>query len=821
MGYYCRLQHGSKYRDLTTGAYRVEQSWRPPGASVTALFGGGTMRSPYAGGEFIDERYEDRDINLPLQVRGDTAAETHQAVRALGAFIKSALADRSEKLYLVYGPSDAIPYTPKYGQQFYKYEIKALLGGDIGGRYGIAEVRSKLIELSIPLRVAPFAVGEQQLVGSATGGILEHSYATPDGRSRGLSIPIGTTNKFDNPIFGNATYDTDYSVSNAALLKSQVTDKKFVFAGANSCELINTSASAQTLYQSIAAGNTNAHTVFAIVKRRDGAAVTSSDCQIFYNAVKTSVYTHIGDSWYLVWWTGAGIAAATNTGLTMAAKRSLIVGAFQMEEKGYPTQLCYGDQLDCSWSGTAHATSSTSTRTAARWRTAWSNIGNAAEGSLYFAVTMHLAYNKYTANQWICETEDSNFRIYWSQSNNLFVFSDGTTTLTLSAGTFAAHAHFYIYVTWTNTTMTMTINGSSDSDTYTLPSAAPDLFYIGCTNAAGSQGVYTIHDFLSFTKAISAAEIAAHYASVSQHIGGGDGLGQALNPIPWLWTDDGDDTLDNNTDSTHENWAIIGGVPGNVQARSSWIFATDSFDVRLWILMSSFPWEFLRDHDDLFYIEASGTVDAGASGGAHYDIATPTALPRNSISITVPNPEVINGTVHFFVRAKHQTTAGNVSVGRFISYVNGYIQDVDKTIAVTTTYKWFYIGNLRFLDNPEMRALTNVIPSLNFGSAIAASNLWIDFGEAFCGDMLTVDPISTDIPGGGGSATAPTNVFITEKQARFENGTYTPDLNGDIISVNPNRANMLVLYKANDAGDHSLSSYFGVTLNITPRWLLV
>lgn len=819
MGYYCRLQHGSKYIDLTTGAYRVEQSWRPPGTSVTALFGGGTMRSPYAGGEFIDERYEDRDINLPLQVRGTTSAETHQAVRALGAFIKRSLADHSEKLCLIYGPSDAIPYTPKYGQQFYKYEIKALLGGDIGGRYGIAEVRSKLIELSIPLRLAPFAVGELQRVGSATGGILEHNWATPDGGSRGLWIPSARTNEVTNPYFGHATWNTGWA-EGANIIEAKNTDKEFVFLGSNSAKLTANDSSNNTYTTTVTVAASTAVFGF-VVKKPDKSAVVAADLGLQYggNVLDENIIS-LGDGWYMVWDTDTGTGAGANLILYVASGQTLYLGYAFAEVGTYPTAPLHGNMIDCSWGGTPHE--SDSTRTVARWRISSADVCDIGEFTAIFAVRHNVASASLAANA-VLFAQDGGFIFYYDYSNTYWVLTDSTNAITSSVDTYTAGSIDVLAITVKSTSMKIYLNGAAiATGTDYTPPTLPAYSYLGSWHDGAQMHCEdTFLDFVTYARALTATEILNHYNDNIRHYSGGDGLGQALNPIPWLWTDDGDDTLDNNTDSTHENWAIIGGVPGNVQARSSWIFATDSFDVRLWILMSSFPWEFLRDHDDLFYIEASGTVDAGASGGAHYDIATPTGLPRNSISITVPNPEVINGTVHFFVRAKHQTTAGNVSVGRFISYVNGYIQDVDKTIAVTTTYKWFYIGNLRFLDNPEMRALTNVIPSLNFGSAIAASNLWIDFGEAFCGDMLTVDPISTDIPGGGGSATAPTNVFITDKQARFENGTYTPDLNGDIISVTPNRANMLVLYKANDAGDHSLSSYFGVTLNITPRWLLV
>jgi len=226
MGYYARLKHGSRYIDLAGDVYNLLPGFTPPPPSPNPLLTGGNMLNKYSGGRRVDRSFIDRPLNLPIKIMGDTASETHMAVRRICSFIETAMLDSAEPLYFVYGESDAIPYEPHFGQQFRYYEIKDATQA-IGGLYGVAGVNEKIIRINLSMLVGPLTVGLRQRVGSATGGILEHTFATDDGISRGTMIPITTTNEVSNPIFGHSTWNTNWT-DQASLVDEENTDEEFV-----------------------------------------------------------------------------------------------------------------------------------------------------------------------------------------------------------------------------------------------------------------------------------------------------------------------------------------------------------------------------------------------------------------------------------------------------------------------------------------------------------------------------------------------------------------------------------------------------------------
>ena len=258
MTFYARLKHGSKYLDLSSGDYYLLPEFTPPSASSIPLMSGGSMLNRYSGGKRVDRSFTDRGMNLPLRIQGDSAAETHGLVRKLSAFIEVAMNDSTNPLEFVFGESNAVPYEPTWGQQFKHYEVKDAEQA-IGNLYGIASINQSAIFVNVPLLVAPFATGLRQRVMTSTGGMLEHTWATPDGISRGLTIPLASRNEVQNPIFGHGTWNTGWA-DGANLTDVENTDPEYVLFGSSSA-IISSGSTTFTLPTSTELKNQSFETV--------------------------------------------------------------------------------------------------------------------------------------------------------------------------------------------------------------------------------------------------------------------------------------------------------------------------------------------------------------------------------------------------------------------------------------------------------------------------------------------------------------------------------------------------------------------------------
>jgi len=90
-----------------------------------------------------------------------------------------------------------------------------------------------------------------------------------------------------------------------------------MYPGNTTKSLVCVGAGSTTNYitQSLNAGNTNNHVFSAWAMKEDLSAITSADCNIWYDDAKASTYTSEGNGVYRVSWSGAGINAAKLAGL--------------------------------------------------------------------------------------------------------------------------------------------------------------------------------------------------------------------------------------------------------------------------------------------------------------------------------------------------------------------------------------------------------------------------------------------------------------------------------------------------------------------------
>lgn len=611
-----KLSRAGNELDLTALPFRPDESFVPPVTAVQSLMAGGTADNQYGGSRKVYERTADISWNLPLQIRGDGAPQINAEARRLAAWL--AQAGGTDPLMLEHRSSAPIEREPLWGQYGAnnRYEIVSAETPFPDGTYGTGTMRARHVLHDCQMTLAPFWRRRRQRLASATGGVLEDTIGVADGRPRGLIVPASTTNKMTNPVFGHGTWNNGWT-ADASLVAAQEMRDGYVLFGLSSASL-RARSTGQEFYQSINVGNTNDHTLSCYVRRPDGREPTSSDMQLFYGSAQTTIFREVGNGWWRAIAYVTGVASATNTGLQVKNGRTVYVDGFQLEEKSFASPLAYGEMLGCAWTGTAHA--STSTRTAARVRIAVGDALDYAEGMIRIVWVPDRDSSEFIGDGVLFS--DGTLTLHWDQANNRFEFTDGTNTAVSGALGFSAGDVFALHAVWSPTVgLELYAQGVriAVASTYTPPAAGTYL-YIGTSSTPGLWGYGTLKSFETYDYAPTPDEIAADVADLA----GLASTDMRVGAIPWLWTQGGDDQVDNADDSTYDNWCVCGGVEGDAPAVTEMILTVEDWDGgsgRLWVSNFTSP-VFVPTSN--MYGDASGTVDANSSGG-EYDAQTITS----------------------------------------------------------------------------------------------------------------------------------------------------------------------------------------------------
>lgn len=620
-----KLTCGTRSLDLTTGRYRVDDDFAPPPYAMTPLISTGTSANK-SGGTLVDTKPNDRAWAFGVHISGSSDAEVRRAVADLQMFLSLA-GDESTPLYLEHKQNSDTP-EPLWGNYGANIKYEILTGtARTSDLWSVSDLRARgLPACQVNLLIKPHAVGLRQRLGSAMGRIVEDVYGAADGVSKGLHISPSITNKMTNPVFGASTWNTGWT-ADASLTASQNTDTRFVLPGAVNSAKLFARSTGQEWYQSINAGNTNTHTFVAIVCLPDLGTPSSSDCELFYSTTLTTTFVNLGNGYWRLTATAAGINAATNTGVQVKNGRAIYLCYFGMIEgnNGINYQPIWGDHLGCAWSGTAHA--STSTSTAGRWRQAvTAETFDYQQGALRIVWTPPMIYSSFaSANYYLFDA--GSFIVFFDATNDVFTFYDGTNSASI-ATTFAADTPIVIHCVWGPSGKLIYINGVSATKTYTPPAAA-SYFYLGSSSTPSLWAGGVFGDLTVWGVALTATQIANDYANVAQLTADG----QRVGCIPWLWTKDGDDIVDNCDDATRDNWAVCGGVPGSAEAITRWQM-TESNAADL--ILSNFATDYQNfarpDTGGMcFFYDAGGTAGAATDSNTDYKLTSVTTVAATLI----------------------------------------------------------------------------------------------------------------------------------------------------------------------------------------------
>lgn len=816
MGYIARLIHGSRTFSLNDSTYSVYGDFVPPAPVRAVNVSQGTFRSA-SGGVVTGKKAIDRNWTFSVRIVGASRAEIHGAANALQSFLDLA-GDTTDKLYFEYAPTDSVSYRPLWGQGWYRWHIKDGLAG-IWDMYPVADLNGQAMVCPLALMIGPHNEGLKQRMGSALGGIYEVQAGSARKVSRGLNIGRGIVNRMTNPVFGHGTFDNGWTAG-AGLNVTQNTNREFIMFGTSSAKITRNAASGLTFTQSINVGSTNAQWLSCYVKKPDGSAPTASDIQLYYNADITTTFQAMGDGWYLMYAEVTGINSATTTGVAIkGAARTVYVDGFCLQTAVFFSLPGYGDMLGWAWDGTAHA--STSTRTAGVLKWARDVIIDPGAGSLVFAWTPDAPSSEQNGDVYLFQTDPAtglSFR--WVQASDYWRLSDGTNSANSGATTYAAWVPLVFHITWSSAGLFAYLNGAqiATNSTYT-PLETGTSFFLGTSNGSANHAGGVFHGMKAYARAMSSTEVAAQYADMAQQLGGGDGYGERVDCIPWRWTKDGDDIVDNCDDSSRDNWFVCGGVPGDTYAKTMYKLTLDADSAAkdLYLGQNTGDYWMFYPHSR-FYNELQGTADATCSGGEKKGVAMSTTC-AGELSANITYPEWLENDYHLFVRS---SGSGSISVTGlpYLKYNAGYIRGDTKLMAVTTTEAIWYLGRLSLAPELDILAFGELVIAFGAAFTAASGTLNLDFVQAINGKLCRI-VFTAATPPGVTDLTLPTWVKWQERESECD-GSYTSDVDMDIVNLRPNAYNLMTLISGTDGGAHDIADATTISIiDVTPRWELV
>jgi hypothetical protein len=334
--------------------------------------------------------------------------------------------DDSDPLFLVYKSNSDTP-EPILGQDGrVRYKV---MKGEVspGSDYSSRPSRESVVrDCEIRLLLQPYALGRRQILASAKGHVAVVRSHSDSSEVVGIALPYNATNHFSNPIFAHNTWSNKWS-SAAGMTAYVNTDKRFVFSGERSVLCVALPSGSRVMYEALTL-TVGTYTLSFKAKRRDGAAIDASTCQVhFNNANQTSTYRSIGDGWYIVSYTGTASASLTNYGVALPAGSSVYVDDFQCEGTITPMQAAHADSLGCSPSAAYHDSATLKGAGQIKY-TASKNPRLLGSGTISAIVTVPAA--GYASSFWVFQEKNSSFSLYWEYPSARWVFGDLTNVVT-------------------------------------------------------------------------------------------------------------------------------------------------------------------------------------------------------------------------------------------------------------------------------------------------------------------------------------------------------------------------------------------------------
>jgi hypothetical protein len=648
-----KFTRGTSSFSLSNSVFAVGTDFAPPGINAAYNVSAGTSANQTGGGTLIGSRVNNRPWAFTLRILASNINQAHSYARKLVGFIK---AQSGEPLYIDYRENADIP-VPLWGQfgAPLRFEVVTCDVSGISDAY--LRANGKGFFVTVVMEIKPLAVGLKQSLVNAKGVVIEDTLGRVDGSSGGLIVsPIGhsVVNFFTNPVHGNATYSTGWTAGSDVIQAKNI-DPDFVLFGSTSARLTLKSSATDTSYTSlVTAGSTGSHRISAYFRKQDGSAVTSADVRLLYNGtLATTSFDAEGNGWYRAYATVTGVAAATAAGCSLLTIGvTLYVTGFQFEREYFsrPVPFMFGDMLGCAWSGTAHASTTTATAGIAYARAA--DLFSIAQGTICIVWEAENTSTAKTSALWMFQDDVVGFRGGWNGATGAWFLNDGVNGLTTAADSFAKGDKLVLHFVWGPAQLTVYRNGVLIGTTANYkPASLGEKFYIGTASTGASPIGGTFVGFTTYDVAFTSAQALAAYNAIDAVVTAGN----QVDAVPWLWTKDGDGIVDNCNDGTRNNWAVVAGIPGSMDAHTEILGKLTNYVADLnAVTISNLRVDTFRTPVSRLFWDESGTVDAAYCGGAYQltsvntaavDITAAHTLDKDAVQMLRDNEYIVVGRV--------------------------------------------------------------------------------------------------------------------------------------------------------------------------------
>lgn len=816
---------------LSTGSIFLRTGGFSPGPGPQHITWSGRSGRRH-GQRRISSSRDNVQLSLTVDLTSTTSAGLgHLARKIQQFFLEARLYEEEaegEKVWLEYrwqDGLDALP-APAFGQFSHYLRV---LDGQVpswpGELHNGALVAGNIEGVVAELTCAPFAEGLQQRAADkcdgpielTDNGVLVHFY----------NSALTHDNWSTNPSFGHGTWNNGWSVSNADLNIINETRADFVRSLGSGAHLVNISTSVQQFYQALTLG-TGPWNVSCYVRIASGSAPTSSDMEIYINnSAETTTFVQIDDTdWYLAYAQANGSAGSVNYGVEVKAGREVWIDDFQIGLRSpldAPWPFVAGYKLGCAWSGTAHASYTDCAEPTLRWTlddelagefTAagwWTPLWAVADiRILEFGV---VEYYVDANNYWVVHFDDSNTRFEIEGQRDSVAFSANGSTQSFSYGD-----HIHIAVRQDTTTLKVYINGSEDiSATTAVGMLEGGIFQLGTSQDANYYpSMAAVDGWHIWREALTATQVDALYDS-EKPIKDDYGL---VGVPPFLWTKDGDGVLDNVDDTNRDNWGVVGGIAGDVEAVAEYhIDPTAGSPPQVYWLGRKATDEMIDA--GIFWLELQGTVDANSSGGEYEEIAAGTSDEYFGLSdhITAYR-KYLPGRYQYLSRFYVATNTVDVYPAWDVGAIHSDLVHKGDVVSVATNASFLFrdFGDMTFRF-PTGKDMPGTGRFLLFVDRTATATVRGDFV------MMLPHPCVRASALVSMSFTVGDVLVITDDEAYVYQSPdgyiyYWLERRGDPVTLVPGKYNYIWLIQGEEGETYDVTETAEVKVFVTPRWLL-
>lgn len=643
----------------------------------------------------------------------------------------------------------------------------------------------------------------------------------------GVMAAPATTNLFTNPSFAHTTFNQGWTASAADLYVAETAGLTYPERGA--AHLYNQNSAVRNFTQTMTLSATT-HVLSFVAKKPDLSAVTSSDVVVWgAGSARTTTFISLGDNKYLCYAAFTASAGSSTYGVEVKGRRDVIVSDFNLHANNtsftsYPVAFGAGHIPGCTWSGTAH--DSTSTRSATTYKRVLADELSGEFVMMFWAVPLWGATDiSGNATLMTYVIASDNFGLSFLDAGNVWSFtgSVGGTSPSISSGaqthTYGTPVHFAIHQDISAANYKLYINGALAG---TSSAIAPIIngggtLYLGNSNGGTQPFNGWIDGLRVFKYGLSATQIAAFYTA---ELAVKTAATKALGGFPYLWTKDGDGVLDAVDDTGRDNFCIIGGISGDVEGLTEWrIQPPTSTPPRcFWLGRKAVSSGF---EAALLWLEHQGVADAGTSGGEYF---TATSSGNMTLIDTITTADMENFRGRYRYIGHFYVTTNNVTVKPAFHWnaASETSATFGDTVTVATNALMLLrdFGELNIFYNDNRLKPTSIVVYLSVTPVTGTSTIRLDFIQLLPYPNARIQATDASI-----SISAGDLLIISGTEAYIHRSSdnafrYDCEYRGDPVDVLPNKYNYIFFLPGEEGTAYDIADTGTFTVYVTPRWLL-